>query len=72
MKIRIKPKETHYAEKKMMLIGKCWKCKRSILFEKMYIGHNGPYKWKFCTDCIHSIEEAKEASVVKRPMFAPI
>lgn len=62
--MKIKPKENHYAKKEFIVIGKCCKCKSVILFEKMYIGHNGPYRWDFCTECIHSLEEAKEASLI--------
>lgn len=67
--MKIKPKETHYAKKKVIMIGECCKCKRTVIFEKIYIAHNGPYRWNFCTGCIHSIEEAKEASLIKRPTF---
>ncbi|MCI8361613.1 MAG: hypothetical protein HFJ41_00350 [Clostridia bacterium] len=67
--MKIKPKETHYAKKKVIMIGECCKCKRTVIFEKIYIAHNGPYRWNFCTGCIQSIEEAKEASLIKRPTF---
>lgn len=70
--MKIKPRETHYAKKKTVILGECCRCKSTIIFEKMYIAHNGPYIWKFCTECIHSIEEAKEASLLKRPTFEPV
>ena len=65
--MKTKIKDTHYSEMKMVVARRCCKCKRTIVLEKMYIGHNGPYKWDFCTECVHSLEEAKRESLVKRP-----
>lgn len=60
-------KSSYYAEMKFLLAKQCCKCNRTIILEKMYIGHNGPYKMYFCTDCVHSLEEAKKESLFKRP-----
>lgn len=65
--MKMKPKESFYAEKKFRIHSRCGRCGKTILLEKVYIGHNGPYKFYFCTDCISSIEEAEEASKIKRP-----
>lgn len=65
--MKLKEKKTFYADKKFKIYSRCGKCKRSILLEKMYIGHNGPYRFYFCTDCVRSIEEAEENSKIKRP-----
>lgn len=72
-RMKMKPKESFYAEKKFRIHSRCGKCGRAIVLEKVYIGHNGPNKFYFCTDCIGSIEEAREASKIKRPKFqAPV
>ena len=70
--MKLKPKENLYAKKRIMISKECCKCKKTIIFEKMYIGHNGPYKFFFCTECINSEEAAKEASLIKRPSFSSI
>lgn len=70
--MKIKSRPNHFAEKKGVIVRECCRCKRTVIFEKMYIGHNGPYRWDFCTECIHSLEEAKEASLIRRPMFGTI
>lgn len=67
--MKFKKRETFYAEKKFKVLKTCERCKRTILCEKMYIGHNGPYRFFFCTDCMSSEEEAKEASKIRRPCF---
>lgn len=71
-KMKIKPKGTSYSKKKV-IVGECYKCKRTVIFEKMYIVHNGSYVLKFCTECVHSIiecihvnEEAKKESQDKK------
>lgn len=70
--MKLKLKKSLYAKKKFVISKKCGKCKRTIMFEKMYIGHNGPCKFFFCTECINSEEAAKEASLIKRPSFSSI
>lgn len=70
--MKTKERPNHFAKKKGVILGECCRCKRTVIFEKMYIAYNGPYRWNFCTECIHSIEEAKEASLIKRPTFSPV
>ena len=70
--MKIKQRQNHFAKKKGVIQGECCKCKRTVIFEKMYIDHNGMYRWNFCTECIHSIEEAKKASLINRPTFSPV
>jgi len=47
-------------------------CLYFCLLEKVYVGYNGPYRFYFCKECIKSVEEAREASKIKRPTFQPV
>lgn len=53
-------------KKKMVISSYCDRCKRKIKFENMYVVHSRVYTWhirRFCTECTHSVEEAKEVSI---------
>lgn len=67
--MKFKERKSFYVEKRFKVLMKCDRCKKNILCEKMYIGHNGPYRFFFCTDCMKSEEEAKEASKIIRSYF---